>query len=415
MANQIDPLPRRFGIVLLTALSVSACAEPGALGSDSPMVVDSAGVRIVTSPPGNVDQPLDLSLEMPAHLRLGVVEGDEALQFFTPNGAVRLSDGRLVVSESGTRLRLFDRDGSFVRWIGAVGEGPREFAVVTSVDILDGDTIAIYDGRRRRIVLFEPDGGFVRESGVALPEGFAQVRTSRFLPDGRLFIVARDLGADRPDAEERVERIAAILLDRNGANPELLAEADGMTSRIETVGEADGGQVMRLLANVTPTFQPLVRFTGIRDGVIRWDGARFEVRRLDDAGTLRAHLRVDRPARPVTPEIIRSWRDEGPGANVAPPLQELRDRMLGSMQFADSLPHFQEVRPAPDGSLWLGEFVGHLGGTPVRWWRISPDGELGGFLDLPEGFRVLAFEDGEVLGVERDELEVPFVVGYRLR
>jgi hypothetical protein len=55
-----------------------------------------------------------------------------------------------------------------------------------------------------------------------------------------------------------------------------------------------------------------------------------------------------------------------------------------------------------------------LGGTPVRWWRISPDVELEGFLDLPEGFRVLAFEDGEVLGVERDELEVPFVVGYRV-
>jgi hypothetical protein len=411
------PRQSRTPGLLLAPLFLAACADAGSTDTGGASVVDSAGVRVVTSAADRIDRPLDRSLETPAHLRLGVVEGDEALQFFTPNGAARLSDGRLVVSESGTRIRLFDGDGRFVRWIGAVGEGPREFAVVTSMGVLDGDTIAVYDARRRRIVLFEPGGAFVRESLIELPAGFPfpQVRSSRFLPDGRLFLEGRNLGVGLPDAEGRVERVAAVFLDRNGANPEVVDEADGMTSRIETVGVDESGQVMRILANVTPTFHPLTRFTGVQGGVYRWDGARFEVRRLDDAGGLREIVRVDRPARPVTADIIRSWREEGPGANVAPPLQELRDRMLASMQFADSLPHFQVVEPASDGTLWLGEFVGHVGGTPVRWWRISPEGQLEGFLDLPEGFRVLAFEDGEVLGVERDELEVPFVVGYRIR
>ena len=411
------PRPKltRVGGILLIPLFVAACADSSSLDTTAASVVDSAGVRIVTLPADGVDRPMEETLEMPAHLRLGVVEGEEALQFSTPNAAARLSDGRLVVSESGTRLRLFDAEGSFVRWIGAVGDGPREFSAVSSVGILDGDTIAVYDGRRRRIVLYEPGGGFVREAAVQLPERFTQVRSSRFLSDGRLFVEAANPGLDQPDAVERQERIAAILFDRHGAEPQILDEADGMTWRIETVGESEGGQQMRLMANVTPTFFPLSRFTGDRGGVHRWDGARFEVRHLDDAGVLREILRVDRAARPVTSEVIRTYENEGPGSNVSPQLREIREQVLASRRYADSLPHFQVVQPAPDGSLWLGEFTGHLGGTPTRWWRISADGELEGYLDLPEGFRVLSFEEGEVLGVERDELDVPFVVGYRVR
>jgi len=47
-------------------------------------VVDPAGVRIVTLPAEGVERPMDGTLEVPAHLRLGVVEGEESLQFSTP-------------------------------------------------------------------------------------------------------------------------------------------------------------------------------------------------------------------------------------------------------------------------------------------------------------------------------------------
>jgi hypothetical protein len=409
------PVRNRAGGMFLITLCVAACSEPGSPETSAPSVVDSAGVRVVTSPADRIDRPMEVTLELPAHLRLGVVEGDEAVQFFAPNGAARLSDGRLVVSESGTRLRLFDGEGRFVRWIGALGDGPREFAIVTSMGVLDGDTIAIYDGRRRRIVLFNPEGGFIREAAVQLPESFLQVRSTRFLPDGRLLVEAGNPGLDQQGAAERRERTAAILFDRDGADPRILDEAEGMVLRLETVGEGQGGPARVLMANVTPTFHPLTRFAASRDGVDRWDGARFEVRRLNDTGALREIVRVDRPARPVTADIIRAWEEEGPGANVAPQLREIREQALGSRMFADSLPHFQVAQPAPDGSLWLGEYTGHTGGLPTRWWRVAPDGDLAGFLDLPEDFRVLAFEEGEVLGVERDELDVPYLVGYRLR
>lgn len=409
------PKPTRLGGILLVPLFVAACADSSSLDAPAASVVDSAGVRIVTLPAEGVDRPMEGTLELPSHLRLGVVEGEEALQFFTPNGAARLSDGRLVISESGTRLRLFDADGSFVRWIGAVGDGPREFAAVSSMGVLDGDTIAVYDGRRRRLVLYEPGGEFVREAAVQLPERFTQVRSSRFLSDGRLFIEATNPGLDQPDAAEHRERIAAILFDRRGAEPQILDEADGMTLRFETVRMSEGGQWVRLMANVTPTFFPLPRFTGAPGGVHRWDGARFEVRRMDHAGVLQEIIRVDRAARPVTSEVIRTYENEGPGSNVSPQLREIREQVLASRMYADSLPHFQMVQPAPDGSLWLGEFTGHIGGTSTRWWRISADRGLEGYLDLPEGFRVLSFEEGEILGVERDDLDVPFLVGYRVR
>jgi hypothetical protein len=405
-----DPAGRAHLAFLLPFLLLAAgCTDPGATGAPAVAVSDSAGVRIVTTPGDRVDRPLALSLEHPAHLRLGVVEGAEELQFHTPNGAARLSDGRLVISESGARLRLFDEEGRFLRWIGALGEGPGEFQLVSSFGVLDGDTIAVYDGRRRRVLVFGPEGGLVREAGVQLPAPFTQPRGTRFLSDGRLLVEASNPGTDAPDGVRRRERIGAVLFDPGGGNPGVVAQADGMEVIFEQAGPG-----IRLMANVTPTFHPLPRFTAGPGGVYAWDGARFEVRHLDGDGGLRAVYRVERPAPPVTAEVIRAYED-GPGVSVSPQLREVRERVLGSRAYAETLPHFQTVLAEPGGALWLSAFTGHVGGLPTRWWRLSPEGELEGYLDLPEGFRVLAFEEGEVIGVERDALEVPFVVGYRIR
>ncbi len=373
------------------------------------VVADSAGLRLVTTPGDRVDRPLAEALETPAHLRLGVVEGEEALQFTAPNGAARLSDGRLVISEGGSRLRLFGPDGTFERWIGSIGEGPGEFLTVTSLSVLGGDLVGIYDARRRRALVFDTGGTLRREAPIPPHERFTQLRGARFLPDGTLLVEASDPGRDASDGSRVRERIAALLLGPDGTGPRVLDIADGQDLWYETAGPG-----IRLMAVVSPVFHPLVRYTAAPGGVLRWDGARFELRLLDGNGALTAVFRVDRPASPVTPEVIRGW-EEGPGANVMPQLRELRERMLGSGVHGDSLPHFETVHPAPGGALWLGAYTGHVGGTPTRWWRLSPSGELEGYLDLPEGFRVLAFEDGEVLGVERDDLEVPFVVGYRIR
>ena len=99
-------------------------------------------------------------------LVIGVVEGDDAYQFFRASSAVRLSDQTIVVANNGTaQIRFFDPRGRFIRQVGRWGGGPGEFRWLQSVQVTEGDTVVAFDGRLRRS-RFTPDGVFVRSDNL---------------------------------------------------------------------------------------------------------------------------------------------------------------------------------------------------------------------------------------------------------
>ena len=60
---------------------------------------------------------------------IGVLDGAPEYQLFRVRAALTLSDGRIVVSNSGTQqLRLYDPQGRYLVTAGGPGEGPGEFA-----------------------------------------------------------------------------------------------------------------------------------------------------------------------------------------------------------------------------------------------------------------------------------------------
>lgn len=162
------------------ALAVGATLTPNGCGDRAPMqstvtVHDSAGITIVENEPGGgwregegwrlSDEPV---------LDIGVIEGDEAYELHNAWDALRLSDGRIVVANSGTHeLRFYASDGSHIRSVGRQGGGPGEFRVINGLDRLPGDTIAVWDPRALRVSYFASDGEFVRSVSPALAdEGF---------------------------------------------------------------------------------------------------------------------------------------------------------------------------------------------------------------------------------------------------
>jgi hypothetical protein len=65
-----------------------------------------------------------------------------------------------------------------------------------------------------------------------------------------------------------------------------------------------------------------------------------------------------------------------------------------------------------DGSVWLrGEDRGE---STVEWRILSPDGEPYGLVRLPVGFWMFLAERSRAWGTERDELDVPYIVRYRI-
>ena len=52
--------------------------------------------------------------------------------------------------------------------------------------------------------------------------------------------------------------------------------------------------------------------------------------------------------------------------------------------------------------------------TPYDWMVFSPDGHLLGRVEVPRGLRIAEIGDDYLLGVQRDEFDVPYVLRFRL-
>lgn len=71
--------------------------------------------------------------------------------------AARLPDGSVVVVATPTQVMLFDRDGAYVRMIGAVGPGPYEYTSPSLVRT-DGDRIGVWDEGSLKLIIYDGEG-----------------------------------------------------------------------------------------------------------------------------------------------------------------------------------------------------------------------------------------------------------------
>jgi hypothetical protein len=76
-------------------------------------------------------------------------------------------------------------------------------------------------------------------------------------------------------------------------------------------------------------------------------------------------------------------------------------------------PPVTDVAAGTDGSLWLRRE--EVAGEPVTWQVLSRSGILQGYLPTPAALELLLVSLEEVWAVERDALDVPFVVQYRVQ
>ena len=162
---------------LLGCLPVVLAACDSAPDSALTARSDSAGIPIVTvlAPQWGPDEGWTISEE--PLVEIGAVTGDAEFLLNGVVGAVRLSNGDIVLGEWSTgELRRYDPEGTFVSRAAGQGEGPGEHQLLRFVGSLPGDTVVTYDGRVRRVQIFGPDGGLVGAFGVEAPwSGFPPV------------------------------------------------------------------------------------------------------------------------------------------------------------------------------------------------------------------------------------------------
>jgi len=144
-------------IVLTVVLIISSCSR-SLENAASVEVVD--GVELVH----NMAVPLhpEKSLSLEEELAIG---GDDV-----ESDLILLQAGYFIIDEEGSfyiadrrdfNIKVFDKEGNYLRTIGKKGEGPGEFQYVAYLAFLPDGRLLVMDFQARRTSLFESSGGFI--------------------------------------------------------------------------------------------------------------------------------------------------------------------------------------------------------------------------------------------------------------
>ena len=370
---------RKLFKALITATLLAGCSAdtPGADPIDAP----SADRSWATGPPV---QPV-----------LEATSGDDAILSYVWDLAMDSRGHVYVVDFQEPGIIELNHDLGYERTIGREGEGPGEFGRAATVQILDGDSLIVWDSELQRLTLFPPGGseaasvhslGTQERSGTTwrLPGGAYLARSSTaYMADGS------DQGSTRTEVlrhiREEEGRVVDEVIFSYPAAESLVLRAEGAVS---VAGHPFGrSSFVGLLA----------------DGRIAHAGSdALEVRAIDLAGDIQTAFSHPTTYMPVSRRDLAAAAD-GLGRDLARLLREGAPYVW---------PSLTGLVVDDEGRIWIGLRDADL--TKWEWAAFLVDGTHRLSVELPAGFEVYAVGGGRMIGVEQDELDVPQIRAYRL-
>jgi hypothetical protein len=150
---------RYYSLLAIAMILVTAACTPDAGFEAEIETVD--GVEWVHNPatPRFPERSLTLQEELVIG---GRDESGNSLLFQPTRFLVSPNDDILIFDYEDQTVKVFDRDGVFLRSFGGKGQGPGEFQNIIDMDFLPDDRILFLDTAVRRTSLFDPQGKFMR-------------------------------------------------------------------------------------------------------------------------------------------------------------------------------------------------------------------------------------------------------------
>lgn len=390
----------------LLLLAAYACEQTG-----TPIEGTSRPRTTEVSPPY-----AEWSVNSVSAVRIGSVNGAPQSQFANIVDAARLSDGRFVVVDGGAfEVRWYGPDGSFQFQAGGKGEGPGEFLWIGFAVVTPGDSVVLYDARNQRLTWFGPDGSLGRMLRVEL------TGTVRLIPFGhaRLVVVEeRPVFNFGPAEFNRARDSVQIMIEPGDSQPlDTVMRREGPEAATwvkYTNGEPRAHMQMGLPFS-HGTLVGTISNRLVSVGNDRGDLAFFN----EEGNVVRLVHRTD-----VDPPMVSaSLRDE----YVKNAVQVAKSRGQPETQarvwaegLLDLVPRDQRV-PAFDrlltdavgGTVWLRDYVfGWNADRPQRWTVHDSTGQVLAQLTTPPGLDVMQVGLEHIVGVERDDMGVQYVVEY---
>jgi len=352
---------------------------------------DSAGVRIVSQPPG-----ARVKLGS-AVLRLDGTESGHDPFFRLDGNSITAHAAGLVVANAATELRFYSPAGELRKMVGGRGGGPGEFQFISWVQRIPGDSIEAYDGRLRRVSVWTRDGERGRETlvpGAMSPPAPGALAAFPAVPAGAL--------AD------------GVLLFTSSVslfpNPSGIARARGWLLRGAPAGSTRDTIAPIAVIDYGPSVpsgaagpaQPVAFMRMLRKAVTAeafaiTEGDAYRIEQFDPAGR-RTSIRVQRALQNVSAPERDAWKEEQKSVE---PIFPLVFPAYGSL--------FRDVA----GRLWAELYP--IPNAPSKLWDVfDARGRLLATVEVPTALELVTGDATRVYGIHTDELNVQTIQAFEV-
>jgi hypothetical protein len=366
----------------------------GCTGPDEPSIgperMDSVGLALVFNAPA--DRLLDWTYERILSLG-GVDDGPAAFFRVFPTSIGVDSLGNLYVLDAGHfSVSVFDHSGRHLRSFGRQGQGPGELGFPSDMAVTRGGAAAVYDFSRRALVLFEADGSF---TGTFSLPGPLQ-RQVVLLDDGTVVGAVTEAAATADSTDYRLLALG--------------------TDTVEIARVRQGSQPQPRQTSCGPvgwpsSFGPRIVWAAAGRRIVFSDDASYAIRIVDGNRLVGVWRRDLRPIS-ATPELA-VWEVAG-GDSLRFPGGCAVSAKEAARQFGyhETVPLIQGLVVSPEGAIWLQRRTDAPGESRID--VMDATGAYVGTLPAESPFPALFRGGDEIITVERDELDRPLVVVYRI-
>jgi len=406
-------------LALTLSLTCAACGENDAASTGRALTTrtDSAGIEIVVSEFAPAGAPVYAIVDSAPSLRIGSLDGPEEEQFGSIRALAPLRDGGIaVLDQQAAQVRLFGPEGAYRGAVGSKGEGPGELTSPASLALLDGDTLAVYDWRARRVTRYTLNGGGAQVRTLQ-GGGRAMPTSGSFFPDGRMVGSERWFAGTGGGAANEGEDVFAVdsaviaVYTAEGAFFDTTTVIPNR-ERIQKWMRVGGG--INVIVS-SAAFSRTGVFAAHSDGIWAGFGDRWELRLHDPTdGRLRRILRAPALERALTTGEVEAVLAQAMVEDSTPAQRERREIWWDLSPRPEVRPTFDRLLVDDGDRLWLREWPGP-GEGPQRWWVFAGAGDVLGSVDAPAGATVLAVSGGAAWAIVRDDFDVPYVVRHKLR
>lgn len=386
--------------LFVTALAAASC-DPPRPDDSGHVMTDSAGIQIVESLAPAWKGTA--TIEPEPVLSIGREE-EGPYQLSAVFSADLLEDGRIAIAEAmASEVRIFDSEGGHVRTLGGAGEGPGEFAGLGQIFAYPGDSLAAFDGRLYRTTILSLATGGYRTVSNPVGGNYAVFGVAG---DGSLLLFSPG-GSYRPDLEPGAQWVRSDIVSvaREDGTGTVIANLPDRWRSVRPDGNAPMPQPLRLAIHATAS-----------DGFYWATPDRYEIGFRDGEGRLTRILRRPVQPRAVDPALIQEFIE----GEVEQTRRSRGDEAVPAVRaryadepFGEYVPLFTIAFVDNDQRFWVAGSEWPSRDRPSRWSVFSPEGRWLGDVEAPDRVYLVDADDDVVLGIWRDEFDVPHVQLHR--